>query len=104
MLARAKRLQTADFGKNATKKIIIGHFLVRFGKNKTDKNRFAAVVGSKFAKTAVERHRWQRQIREKLQKWPELGLDVIVSPLAEAKKTGPQKASEELLEGFKRLN
>ncbi len=104
MFARPSRLPTKDFGKNAAKKIIIGQFLLRLGKNGGEKNRFATVVGSKFAKTAAERHRWQRQIREKLKTWPELGLDAIVSPLSEAKKIGPKEATKELLDGYKRIN
>ena len=103
MFAQKNRLGTAGFGSKNIKKITSGPFLVRFGKNNTGENRFAVVVSAKFEKSAAKRHRWQRQIRERLKNWPKAGLDVIVSPLPAAKELGAKKASEALLEGYKKI-
>jgi ribonuclease P protein component len=103
MFAQKNRLGTAGFGNKKIKKTTIGPFLVRFGKNNTEENRFAVVVSAKFEKSAVKRHYWQRQIREKLKNWPRAGLDVIVSPLPAAKESGAKKSSETLLDGYKSI-
>lgn len=103
MFAKKNRLKTADFGNKNIKKITIGPFLVRFGKNATGENRFAVVVSAKFEKSAAKRHSWQRQIRERLKNWPKNGLDVIVSPLPAAKELGARKASEALVGGHKTI-
>jgi RNase P protein component len=100
MFARRNRLKTSGFGEKNRKKTTIGPFLVRFGKNMSGENRFAVVISSKFEKSSARRHYWQRQIREKLKSWPNLGVDVIVSPLPAAKAAGAKKASEELFRGY----
>ncbi len=83
--------------------MVIAHFLFRFGKNGTKINRFAAIVGAKFEKSSAKRHYWKRQINEQLRFWPELGLDVAVSPLGEAKKLPAREATAPLREAFKKI-
>lgn len=77
--------------------------MFRFGKNGTEFNRFAAIVGIKFEKSSAKRHYWKRQITERLGSWPELGLDVAVSPLKEAKNFPAKEATEPIREAFKKI-
>lgn len=103
MAPRVKRLPASEFTKNTRRKAIIGCFLARFGENKGKANRIAVIVGAKFEKTAAKRHAWQRRMREKMRGWPEMGLDIVLSPLPEAKRLSPREASLTLIDGFKRL-
>ena len=77
--------------------------MFRFGKNGRKLNRFAAVVGAKFEKSSAKRHYWKRQITEKLKSWPELGLDVAVFPLKEAKNLPAGEATKPIKEAFKKI-
>ncbi|MDO8504648.1 MAG: ribonuclease P protein component [Candidatus Liptonbacteria bacterium] len=103
MLKRGSRLSSADLRLVFPGKTVSGPFLLRFGKNQKGRNRFAVVVGAKFGKTAVLRHRWQRQMREKLKSWPNLGLDVIASPLPEARGLDPKEATKSLASAYEKI-
>jgi RNase P protein component len=103
MFARRKRVPAEVLAGRFPGQIVISHFLFRFGKNGTRLNRFAAIVGAKFEKSSAKRHDWKRQITERLKSWPELGLDVVVSPLKEAKNLPGRKATEPIKEAFKKL-
>lgn len=77
--------------------------MFRFGKNGTKSNRFATVVGAKFEKSSAKRHYWKRQITEQLRFWPELGLDVVVTPLKEAKSLPAREAAAPIAEAFQKI-
>lgn len=103
MFARQKRIPAKVLAGRFSRQMVIAHFLLRFGKNGTNLNRFAVIVGAKFEKSSAKRHDWKRQIMERLKSWPELGLDIVVSPLKEAKKFPAREATEPIKEAFRKL-
>jgi len=103
MFARRKRIPAGVLAGRFPRQTVIAHFSFRFGNNGTKHNRFAVIVGAKFEKSSAKRHYWKRQIMEALRSWPELGLDVAVSPLKEAKKLPGREAAEPIREAFKKI-
>ena len=103
MFKKSNRLQSSVLGGGLPKKISIGPFLVRFGKNNLIRNRFAVIIGKKNEKTAVGRHVWQRQIREKLKKWPNLGIDVAISCVCSVKDKNPRVETQMLVDGYRQI-
>lgn len=103
MFARRKRIPAEILAGKLPRQAAVERFLFRFGKNGTPTNRFAAIVGVKFEKSSVKRHYWKRQILERLKTWPELGLDVAVTPQKEAKKLSAREATMVIEGAYKKI-
>jgi ribonuclease P protein component len=103
MFPRRKRIPASVLSGKFPRQLVIAHFIFRFGKNGTKFNRFAVIVGAKFEKSSAKRHYWKRQITEALLSWPELGLDVVVSPLKDAKNLPAKEATGPIREAFQKI-